>query len=167
MPTQTKADTVAWLAALLRESTAVFAVDYRGLTARQMGALRDRVRDHHGAVDVAKNTLVKLALCDVDGDPGRVFPRGVLFGPTALVSGRGDPAELAAVLVGFAREHKALEIKGGRVERTMLRDPRAVHEVADLVSRTAQLTRTARVLRAVQTDAARAFAALLDDRKEA
>lgn len=166
MPTQTKAETVARLAALLRESTAVFAVDYRGLTAPQMDALRDRLRDH-GTVQVAKNTLVDRALLDVGGIHGNTFPQATLFGPTALVTTTGDPAVVAAALVGFARENKALEIKGGRAERDMLRSAEAVRGLADLVSRDTQLIRIACASRAVQTRAARVFAALLDDRKEA
>lgn len=81
---------------------------YRGLTVAQMGELRRRLRAAGVSYQVVKNTLAKRAAAGT----GFASLEEMLVGPTAVASG-GDAVAMAKALADFAREHKALEIKGG------------------------------------------------------
>src|SRR3712207_7544557 len=56
-----KAAAIEEIAANIRESDAVFAVDYRGLSVPQIGELRTRLRAADARFSVVKNTLTERA----------------------------------------------------------------------------------------------------------
>ena len=62
MPTAQKAATVDEIKEKLTASSAVILTDYRGLTVKEMQALRTKLREAGGEVKVYKNTLTELAL---------------------------------------------------------------------------------------------------------
>jgi large subunit ribosomal protein L10 len=104
--------------------------DYRGLTAGQLDRIRSEIRAAEGEYRVAKNTLTRRAIADTDArEIG-----SLLSGPTAFVFAYQDPLAVAKILVRFAGEHKALEIKGGVFEGEFLA-PEAVKGLAELPSR--------------------------------
>ena len=97
---------------LLTRSVSTIVTDYRGLNVAEVTELRKQLREVGIEYHVYKNTLTRRAaeaakLGGVDE---------LLSGPTALAFGFDDVVAPARVLFNFARQHKALELKGGIVE---------------------------------------------------
>jgi large subunit ribosomal protein L10 len=130
MPTAKKTATVDEIKQKLTGSTAVILTDYRGLSVKEMQALRSKLREVGGEVKVYKNTLTELALREL------ALPAmdELLQGPTLFTFSTGDPVTPAKALVDFAKEHKQLEVKGGYIEsRVVAAD--AIKALASLPSR--------------------------------
>jgi large subunit ribosomal protein L10 len=127
MNREQKTAVVEEVAAQIKESEAVFAVDYRGISVPQAAALRDRLTEAGARFRVVKNTLTLLA-----ADKAGVEPlKGVLEGPTAFtfVTGEdGDVALAAKALAQFKREHNLLDFKGG----VMNGEPLTAEQIADI-----------------------------------
>jgi large subunit ribosomal protein L10 len=109
MNKEQKAAAVAEIADQLKESEAVFAVDYRGISVPQAAALRVRLRDADATFRVVKNTLTERAA----DEAGTETLKALLDGPTALTFVRGDAALAAKAISTFARETDTLVFKGG------------------------------------------------------
>jgi large subunit ribosomal protein L10 len=127
MNKEQKTAVVEEVAAQIKESEAVFAVNYRGISVPQAAALRDRLTEAGARFRVVKNTLTLLA-----ADKAGVEPlKGVLEGPTAFtfVTGEdGDVALAAKALAQFKREHNLLDFKGG----VMNGEPLTAEQIADI-----------------------------------
>jgi len=113
MNREQKAAAVAEIAESLRESEAVFAVDFRGISVPQAADLRTRLRDADAVFRVVKNSLTERAADEVGADT----LKALLEGPTALTFVRGDAAVAAKALQTFRRETDLLEFKGGLLGR--------------------------------------------------
>ena len=111
-----KADVIEEVATQIRESQAVYAVDYRGLSVKQASDLRGRLMDADAVFRIVKNTLT-LRAADQAGAEGL---KTMLDGPTALTFVRGDAAVAAKALATFRRETSLLEFKGGTLEGELL-----------------------------------------------
>jgi large subunit ribosomal protein L10 len=109
MNREQKAAAVAEIAESLRESEAVFAVDFRGISVPQAADLRTRLRDADAVFRVVKNSLTERAADEVGADT----LKALLEGPTALTFVRGDAAVAAKALQTFRRETDLLQFKGG------------------------------------------------------
>jgi large subunit ribosomal protein L10 len=109
MNKEQKAAAVAEIAGQLKESEAVFAVDYRGISVPQAAELRVRLRDADATFRVVKNTLTERAA----DEAGAETLKALLEGPTALTFVRGDAALAAKAISTFARETDTLAFKGG------------------------------------------------------
>jgi large subunit ribosomal protein L10 len=109
MNREQKEAAVAEIAANIKESDAVFAVDYRGLSVPQASELRTRLRDADARFAVVKNTLTERA-ADAAGAEAL---KELLEGPTALTFVKGDAAAAAKALRDYARETELLPFKGG------------------------------------------------------
>ena len=115
MPNAHKIDEVAAIKDRFARSTAVILADYRGLTVKEMQALRSALRDSGAELRVYKNTLAQIAMRELAlPDLGEL-----LDGPTAFLFSYGDPVAPAKALVDFAKDHKALALKGGFVDSTI------------------------------------------------
>jgi large subunit ribosomal protein L10 len=104
-----KAAAIEEIATNLRESDAVFAVDYRGISVPQAAELRTRLRDADARFSVVKNTLTERAADAAEAEA--IKP--LLEGPTALAFVRGDAAAAAKALRDYGRETDLLPFKGG------------------------------------------------------
>ena len=108
----------------------MWVVDYRGLTVKESEALRRSIREADAVMKVYKNSLVELALKELDmpsmGD--------VLAGPSAFVFADGDPVASAKALKDFAKANENLVIKGGIMDGAFV-DAEAVEKIAALPSR--------------------------------
>ncbi len=107
-----KAAVVEEVAAQIKESEAVFAVDYRGISVPQAAELRTRLNDAGARFRVVKNTLSERAADDAGADS----LKEMLDGPTAFTfvgADGGDVALAAKALAQFNRESGVLEFKGG------------------------------------------------------
>jgi len=114
----------------LTDVVAVWVVDYRGLTVKESQELRRNITAAEGNMKVYKNTLFKLALGEME------LPNmdEILAGPSAFVFASGDPVASAKALKDFAKDHEALEIKGGMMDG-MYVDAEQVKQIANLPSR--------------------------------
>src|SRR3954454_3950274 len=107
-----KATAIAEIAAEIQESSAVFAVDYRGISVPQAAELRAKLRDADTRFRVVKNTLTERAADQV----GAEALKELLEGPTALAFVRGDAAAAAKAIADYARATDLLPFKGGLMD---------------------------------------------------
>jgi large subunit ribosomal protein L10 len=105
-----KAAVIDEIAGQIRESEAVFAVDYRGITVAQAAGLRDALRESDATFRVTKNTLTVLAADRAEQEALKDF----LAGPTALTFVKGDVAAAAKAIADFQKaQPDLLPFKGG------------------------------------------------------
>lgn len=97
------------------QANSVIVTRNRGLTATEMGALRQRIRASGGNLQVAKN---RLALIAVKGTRFESMAP-LLHGPNALAY-CSDPIETAKAVVVYSKEHQNLEIAGASIGEKML-----------------------------------------------
>src|SRR3954452_23912801 len=109
MNKEQKADQVKEIAAALSESTAIFAVDYRGISVPQAADLRTKLADADASFKVVKNRLAKRAIEETKVEN----LAELLDGPTALTLIKGDPVVAAKAINTFSRDHQVLVFKGG------------------------------------------------------
>jgi large subunit ribosomal protein L10 len=120
---------VAELDQIFTVSGVVVVAHYTGLTVSEMSKLRLRMRNVGGAVRVAKNKLVKIAL---EGKECQNMA-SLFSGQTALIYS-DDQVAAAKVAVEFSKENEKLAILGGSMGATAL-DAAAVIEVAKMPSK--------------------------------
>jgi large subunit ribosomal protein L10 len=141
MPNTSKIDSVAEIKDRFSRASSVILADYRGLTVKEMQALRVKLRESGAELRVYKNTLAQIAMRELAmPDLG-----GLLEGPTAFLFAFGDPVAPAKALVDFTKEHKALEVKGGFIERSIT-GADGVKALASLPAREELLAKLARSL---------------------
>ncbi|WP_167106133.1 50S ribosomal protein L10 [Mycobacterium sp. DL592] len=148
-----KATAVADIAEQFKAATATVVTEYRGLTVANLAELR-RSLAGNATYTVAKNTLVKRAAAEA----GIEGIDELFAGPTAIAFVSGEPVDAAKAIKKFAKEHKALVIKGGYMEGRAL-TLTEVEKIADLESREVLLSRVAGALKAKQSQAAALFIA--------
>jgi large subunit ribosomal protein L10 len=160
-----KATAVDDIAERFKEATATVVTEYRGLTVANLAELR-RSLGGTTTYTVAKNTLVKRAASEA----GVQGLDELFVGPTAIAFIQGEPVDAAKAIKTFAKDHKALVIKGGYMDGQPLTVAQ-VEQIADLESREvllaklagamkANLSKAAVLFNAAPTQAARLFAAL-------
>ncbi len=103
---------VAQLTERFQNAQAGVLADYRGLTVAQDTALRVKMREAGIEYTVLKNNLVRFAA----NAAGLEELDPILHGPTAIATSTDDVVAPAKVLVEFAKENEALELKGGFVD---------------------------------------------------
>ena len=108
-----KKETLVQAAAEKFESAAsVVIVDYRGLTVEEVTNLRKQLRDAGVEMKVIKNSILSRAAKKVGLDGlDEVFT-----GPTAVAFSNDDVVAPAKIIAEFAKDAKALEIKGVVIE---------------------------------------------------
>ncbi|MBQ3106836.1 MAG: 50S ribosomal protein L10 [Eggerthellaceae bacterium] len=109
---------------------AMWVVDYRGLTVKELQNLRREVRESGASLKVCKNTLVRIALADA----GLPTLDDILEGPSAFVFAAGDVAAAAKAVKNFAKTNQKLVIKGGLMEGKAV-TAEEVEAIASLPSR--------------------------------
>ncbi|WP_028061988.1 50S ribosomal protein L10 [Solirubrobacter soli] len=132
MNREQKAQVIEEVAGAIQESSAVFAVDYRGISVPQAAELRTALRAADSTFTVVKNTLAERAADQVGADG----LKELLAGPTAMTFVRGDAAAAAKALRDFRRstQNTLLEFKGGWMNGQAL-SPDDVDAIAQLPSR--------------------------------
>jgi large subunit ribosomal protein L10 len=130
MNREQKAAVIEEIAVEIKESAAVFAVDYRGISVAQAGELRGKLRDVDATLRVVKNTLTMRAADQV----GAEGLKAMLAGPTALTFVRGDAATAAKAVSDYARITQLLPFKGGLMDGEALAAEQ-VSAIAKLPSR--------------------------------
>jgi large subunit ribosomal protein L10 len=148
-----KATAVADIAEQFKDATATLITEYRGLTVANLAELR-RSLAGSATYSVAKNTLIKRAAAEAG-----VEGLDELFaGPTAIAFVTGEPVDAAKAIKTFAKENKALVIKGGYMDGHPL-TVAEVERIADLESREVLLAKLAGAMKGNLAKAAGLFSA--------
>jgi large subunit ribosomal protein L10 len=157
MPTDTKRQAVAELAELLRSSSAMAVVDYRGLKVSEMQSVRRTLRDSGVRLTIAKNRLLKIA--GNEAQLPELTP--MLEGPTALATIDGDEAAMAKALAEALRPYsRVVSVRGGMLGATAI-DAGQLNRLATLPGRDVLLGRIAGGMAAPLTGMAGVLAANL------
>jgi large subunit ribosomal protein L10 len=132
-----KAAAVAEMAEQFTNSAAAVLTEYRGLTVKDLKALR-RSLGENATYAVTKNTLTTIAArqAGIEGLDDS------LAGPTAIAFISGDVATVAKGLRDFAKANPHLVIKAGVMDGRVL-DADSVRKLADLESREVLLAKLA------------------------
>jgi large subunit ribosomal protein L10 len=146
-----KATAVADIAEQFKSSTATVITEYRGLTVANLAELR-RSLAGSATYSVAKNTLIKRAASDA----GVEGLDELFVGPTAIAFVSGEAVDAAKAIKKFAKDHKALVIKGGYMDGRAL-TVAEVERIADLESREVLLAKLAGAMKANLSQAAALF----------
>ncbi len=118
---------VADLAERLRSSETLLLADYRGLTMKEIDALRGEILGHGARFSVVKNSLTRRAA----EEAGITELHEFLDGPTAIAFvGEGDMVAVAKTLDESARKTRILALKGGILQGR----PITADQVRDLAS---------------------------------
>ncbi len=157
----------------LHEVGAMWVVDYRGLTVKEVEALRNSIREADASMKVYKNTIMHIALEELE------LPNldAVLEGPSAFVFAGEDPVASAKALKDFAKSNKNLVIKGGMMDGAFV-DAAQVEAIASLPSReeliakllgtiSNPMVKTVRVLNGPMEAFARCVSAIADQKPAA
>jgi len=153
MAKPSKVTAVAEISEKFRASSAAVVTEYRGLSMAQLTVLR-RALGKGTTYTVAKNTLVKRAA----EDAGVEGLESLLVGPTAIAFVEGEPVDAAKALRDFAKDNKALVIKGGYMDGKAL-SVDEVTQIADLDSREVLLAKLAGAMKGNLSKAAGLFQA--------
>jgi large subunit ribosomal protein L10 len=146
-----KATAVADIAEQFKDATATLVTEYRGLTVANLADLR-RSLGGSATYSVAKNTLIKRAAAEAG-----VEGLDELFaGPTAIAFVTGEPVDAAKAIKTFAKDNKALVIKGGYMDGRAL-TVAEVERIADLESRDVLLAKLAGAMKGNLAKAAGLF----------
>ncbi|BBX18597.1 50S ribosomal protein L10 [Mycolicibacterium duvalii] len=146
-----KAEAVADIVERFNSSTATLVTEYRGLSVAGLAQLRRSLGDS-ASYRVAKNTLVKRAAAEA----GIEGLDELFVGPTAIAFVTGEAVDAAKAIKTFAKDNKALVIKGGYMDgRPLTVDE--VNRIADLESREVLLAKMAGAMKANLAKAAGLF----------
>jgi large subunit ribosomal protein L10 len=126
---ENKEQIVADLAERLKATDTLIVADYRGLTMKEIDALRGELLQHGARFTVVKNSLTRRAAEAAGAD----VVLTLLDGPTAIafLDSDGDPVAVAKALADTARTTKVLTVRGGILEGQAM-SGEAVEELAKL-----------------------------------
>lgn len=156
-----KKKVVAGIVENLKNSKVTILADYRGLNVAEVTELRKQLRDAGIEYKVLKNTMMRRATAET----GLTDLDQHLVGPTAVTFGRDDVVEPAKILHTFAKEHEALEIKGGILEGQYV-TVEQIEELAELPSYEGLLSMLLSVLQAPIRNVALAVKAVADQQEQ-
>ncbi|MFH5227216.1 50S ribosomal protein L10 [Antrihabitans spumae] len=132
-----KVTAVAEITEQFKGSTAAVVTEYRGLSVGKITDLR-RALGANATYSVAKNTLVKRAAAEA----GVEGLDDLFVGPTAIAFVNGEPVDAAKAIKAFAKDNKALIVKGGYMDGRAL-SVDEINRIADLESREILLAKLA------------------------
>jgi large subunit ribosomal protein L10 len=122
---------------LLKQSKGLVITEYRGLSMKQLDALRHKLRENNANLTITKNTLFKIALKQV----GMAAPEKLFTGPVAVAVAFGDLSKTVKTVLEFTKESELFIAKGGVVGATEFasKDLEAISTLPSLDELRAQL----------------------------
>jgi large subunit ribosomal protein L10 len=132
------------------KSAIVIVTDYKGLDVATINELRGKLREENIEFQVAKNTLLTRASAETDVDLIKEHFRG----PSAVALSYDDPIASAKIIMDFAKDHEALEVKVGVMNGKTL-DAGQIKALSTLPSREELLAKFLSVLNGVPTSLVR------------
>ena len=121
---------VAEISENIKGAQSVVLVKYRGLTVEQDTRLRKELREAGIVYKVYKNTMMNFAFKGTEFEALAEY----LGGPSAVAISTTDATAPARIICKFAKEAKALEVKGGVVEGVAY-DAKGITAIAEIPSR--------------------------------
>ena len=152
MNREEKADKVRILNETLTKAKFAVVTDYRGLKVTELEKLRRDLREHNATIQIAKNTLLKLAVQGTEYEP----LSDSFTGTTAIALGFEEPVGPAKALSEFAKDYEALQIRAAAMDGQVL-TAEDVSALAKLPSKEQLLGQLCGVLVAVPTGMVRAL----------
>ena len=123
--------TLGGLTEQLGKAKSVVFADVKGLTVKDATELRNKARKENVGVLVAKKTLMRLAFKEAGYDG---IDPGALQGSLVMVTGFDDEVAPAKLAAEFAKDHEALKIVAGVLERKLV-DAAAITALSKLPSK--------------------------------
>lgn len=145
-------------AKLLDNSVSTIIVNYRGLTVDEINDLRKQLREEGVEMHVIKNSMLRRAAAQLNMDDKL---NDIFRGPTAVAFSNEEVSAPAKVLVDFAKDHEALDIKAGVVEGNLIGEDE-IKVIASLPSRDDLLSMVASAVQGPIRKAAYTFKGLAD-----
>jgi len=114
----------------LNSSPYLLVVDYTGMSVDHFSELRKRLAESGAECHVVKNTMLRIAIKELD------LPElnGALKGQNAMITGPSDICAAAKVIKSFAAEFTKPAVRGGILDNALLSVEQIV-ALADLPSR--------------------------------
>ena len=125
-----KKGVVADIKEKFEKAQSAILVDYRGLNVAEVTDLRNQLRKAGVEYAVLKNTMINLAVKDMNLDDLKPH----LEGPTAVAFGFEDAVAPAKILSEFAKKNKKITIKCGVCDGAYI-DEAGVQSLASTPSR--------------------------------
>lgn len=147
---ENKKQIIADLKQSLGESQLMFIVNYRGLSVKEIGDLRNRLRPKGASCQVAKNTFMGIA---VQNDDRWQAVSEILKGDSAFVMVKDDLGGAIKAYQDFQKASKKTEIRGGVMDGKLLTEA-DLKAIADLPSKEQLLAQIAGAINGVATQLA-------------
>lgn len=142
-----KNEIIADLKKTLSESQLAIVIDYKTLTVAEITDLRRRLRPKGSSCQVAKNTLMRIA---VEGNETWQPMQELLTGTSAFLFVQEDIGGAIKAYQEFQKASKKTELRGGVMEGRVLREA-DVKALADLPSKEQLMAQIAGALNGVAT----------------
>ena len=142
-----KNEIIADLKKTLSESQLAIVIDYKTLTVAEITDLRRRLRPKGSSCQVAKNTLMRIA---VEGNETWQPIQELLTGTSAFLFVQEDIGGAIKAYQEFQKASKKTELRGGVMEGRVLREA-DVKALADLPSKEQLMAQIAGALNGVAT----------------
>jgi len=142
-----KNEIIADLKQTLSESQLAIVIDYTGLTVAEITDLRRRLRPKGSSCQVAKNTLMRIA---VEGNETWQPIQELLTGTSAFVFVQEDIGGAIKAYQEFQKVSKKTELRGGVMEGRVLKEA-DVKALADLPSKEQLMAQIAGAINGVAT----------------
>ncbi len=113
----------------VQKATAMYFVEYTGLTHKQLEEARQELRQHNAEMAVIKNTLMNLALSDKQIDV-----KDKLTGQKAILFSYEDPIQTAKILAAFVKKYSMPKINFGILEGEVIEEA-TIKKLATLPSK--------------------------------
>lgn len=127
MNREEKAKQVDLLREKIKNTSAIYFLDYKGLNVAQSNIIRRKVKEVSAEFKVVKNRLTKIAF---QSFPYK-FDDSVLKNTTALLFGYSDPVKPISIIYDLSKEFKPLKVKGGIIGGKFY-GPEEVKEISKL-----------------------------------
>ncbi|HLF27204.1 MAG TPA: 50S ribosomal protein L10 [Anaerolineae bacterium] len=122
-----KAELVSEYAEWLRQSSAVIMAEFPGVAAKDLYALRVKLRETHSQLHVVKLTLFARALAEA----GLPVPEDLLAGSLIIAFAHDEPPAVAKTVMDFANTLEPFRVKGGLLGDRLI-DAAGVKMLAEL-----------------------------------
>lgn len=142
-----KQDMVAVLKDDLSEAQLALVIDYKGLTVAEITDLRRRLRPTGTVCQVAKNTLMGIA---IDGQDNWQPMSELLKGSSAFLLVKEDVSGAIKAYQDFQKASKKTELRGGVMEGRLLKEA-DVKAIGDLPSKEQLIAQIAGAINGVAT----------------
>jgi len=110
-----------------KDSSGLIVTNFDKRSVVDIDILRRDLEKHSSKLIVSKNTLLKLALTNVElADAGQYIDKA-----TAIAIYKEDPVAVTKALFNFSKDHKNFKIRGGYVEGKLV-SPEQAKELSEL-----------------------------------